>query len=237
MFIVWFPPAVWPRTTRAVSTRSRSSSCRWMCSKKCSGASSWTVSERYMPRANSAFTEPSQCSRILKPSLPGSVPCSAPHGWFMANDHSAVRNTRYIISASTPIAWRFPTIDSLAFADGMVTFRWRDSAHHNKKRLMTLPVNEFSRRLLLHVLPPGFVRIRYFGWMAHRRRGASLPVCLQLLAQSGRFLEAEPAEKGTCAPRPLWTCPQCGGPMVLLKRFSSMELRWRSPPLPASLQP
>jgi hypothetical protein len=48
----------------------------------------------------------------------------------------------------------------VALADGMVTFRWRDSAHRNKKRLMTLPVNEFMRRFLLHVLPPGFVRIR-----------------------------------------------------------------------------
>ena len=84
----------------------------------------------------------------------------------------------------------------VTLADGMVTFRWRDSAHHNKKRLMTLPINEFLRRFLLHVLPPGFVRIRYFGWMAHRRRGASLPLCLQLLAQSGRVSsEAEPAEK------------------------------------------
>jgi hypothetical protein len=74
--------------------------------------------------------------------------------------------------------------------------------------------------------------------MAHRRRGASLPLCLQLLAQSGRFpAEAEPAEKAAPSPRPLWTCPQCGGPMVLIKRLSSMELRWRSPPLPASLQP
>ena len=122
-------------------------------------------------------------------------------------------------------------------ADGMVTFRWRDSAHHNKKRLMTLPVNEFLRRFLLHVLPPGFVRIRYFGWMAHRRRGTSLPLCLQLLAQSGRFLQAEPAENGPCAPLPLWTCPQCGGPMVLIKRLSFMELRWRSPPVPDGLQP
>jgi len=125
----------------------------------------------------------------------------------------------------------------VTLADGMVTFRWRDSAHHNKKRLMMLPVNEFLRRFLLHVLPPGFVRIRYFGWMAHRRRGTSLPLCLQLLAQSGRFLEAEPAEKDACAPRPLWTCPQCGGPMILIKRLSSMELRWRSPPVPAGLQP
>jgi hypothetical protein len=62
----------------------------------------------------------------------------------------------------------------VALADGMVTFRWRDSAHKNKKRLMTLPVNEFLRRFLLHVLPPGFVRIRHFGLTSHRRRGASL---------------------------------------------------------------
>jgi Putative transposase/Transposase zinc-binding domain len=125
----------------------------------------------------------------------------------------------------------------VTLADGMITFRWRDSAHHNKKRLMTLPVNEFLRRFLLHVLPPGFVRIRYFGLMAHRRRGAALPLCLQLLAQSGRFLQAEPAGKGACAPRPLWTCPQCGGPMVLIKRLSCLELRLRSPPVPAGLQP
>ena len=43
-----------------------------------------------------------------------------------------------------------------------MTFRWRDSARGNKKRLMTLPVEEFLRRFLLHLLPPGFVRIRNF---------------------------------------------------------------------------
>jgi hypothetical protein len=44
-----------------------------------------------------------------------------------------------------------------------VTFRWRDSAHNNKQRLMSLQVDEFLRRFLLHVLPKGFVRIRHFG--------------------------------------------------------------------------
>ena len=126
----------------------------------------------------------------------------------------------------------------VTLADGRVTFRWRDSAHKNKKRLMTLPVNEFLRRFLLHVLPPGFVRIRYFGLMAHRRRGASLPLCLQLLAQSGRVpAEAEAAEKTAFSPRPLWTCPQCGGPMALIERLSPIELRLRSPPVPVGLQP
>jgi hypothetical protein len=117
-------------------------------------------------------------------------------------------------------------------ADGMVTFRWRDSAHKNKKRLMTLPVNEFLRRFLLHVLPPGFVRIRHFGLMAHRRRGASLPLCLQLLAQSGRVpAEASSVEKDASSPRPLWMCPQCGAPMALIERLSAAQLRLRSPPI------
>src|ERR1700736_5977891 len=94
----------------------------------------------------------------------------------------------------------------VALADGAITFRWRDSAHKNKKRLMTLPVNEFLRRFLLHVLPPGFVRIRHFGLMAHRRRGASLPLCLQLLAQSGRVPTEASSEENGVSPRPLWTC-------------------------------
>jgi hypothetical protein len=120
----------------------------------------------------------------------------------------------------------------VALTDGLVTFRWRDSAHKNKKRLMTLPVNEFVRRFLLHVLPPGFVRIRHFGLMAHRRRGASLQLCLLLLAQSGR-VSAEPGsvEKGASSPRPLWLCPQCGAPMVLIERLSVAQLRLRSPPI------
>ena len=123
----------------------------------------------------------------------------------------------------------------VALADGMVTFRWRDSAHNNKKRLMTLGVEEFLRRFLLHVLPPGFVRIRHFGFLAHRRRGVLLPLCVRLLAQSGQTrVEGAPEEKARSSPGPLWTCPTCGGPMVLIERLSPLELRLRSPPVPAA---
>jgi predicted Zn-ribbon and HTH transcriptional regulator len=111
--------------------------------------------------------------------------------------------------------------------NGQITFRWRDSAHKNKKRLMTLDVMEFLRRFLLHVLPPGFVRIRYFGIFAHRRRGVLLPLCLQLLAASA------PLTTALCgAARPLWRCPNCGGPMVVGERLSPIQLWLRSPPLP-----
>ncbi len=125
----------------------------------------------------------------------------------------------------------------VTLTDGAVTFRWRDSAHKNKKRLMTLPVDEFLCRFLLHVLPPGFVRIRHFGFLAHRRRRTSLPLCVQLLAAAGRTATPTAAEeKAGSSPRPLWTCPQCGGPMVLIERLSPIELRFRSPPIPAAQQ-
>ena len=58
----------------------------------------------------------------------------------------------------------------VSLADGQVTFRWRDSAHNNEQKLMTLSIDEFLRRFLLHLLPKCFVRIRHFGFLANRRR-------------------------------------------------------------------
>src|SRR6202789_1681138 len=69
----------------------------------------------------------------------------------------------------------------VSFVDGQVTFRWRDSADHNKQKLLPLSVDEFLCRFLLHVLPKGFVRIRNFGFLANRKRATLLPLCFQLL--------------------------------------------------------
>jgi hypothetical protein len=66
-------------------------------------------------------------------------------------------------------------------ADGKVRFRWRDYRHHNKQKIMPLTTDEFIRRFLLHVLPPGFRRIRYFGFLSNRHRAAKLARCRQLL--------------------------------------------------------
>jgi hypothetical protein len=120
----------------------------------------------------------------------------------------------------------------LSLENGEVAFRWRDSAHKNKKRVMRLPVDEFLRRFFLHVLPRGFVRIRHFGFFAPRRRGALLPLCFALLSRAEAprtAISPTPAD-----PRPpIWTCPCCGGPMVILERFSATETRFRSPPAEA----
>ena len=70
----------------------------------------------------------------------------------------------------------------LNIVDGNVTFRWRDYAHGNKKKKMTLPACEFLRRFLVHVLPPGFVSIRHFGFLANRHRTELLKICRCLLS-------------------------------------------------------
>jgi hypothetical protein len=94
---------------------------------------------------------------------------------------------------------------------------------------MALPVDEFLRRFLLHVLPRGFVRIRNFGFLANRRRAALLPLCFQLLRRS---TENRPsiAPPSATQPNSCWRCPICGGTMHMVERISAAELRLRAPP-------
>jgi Putative transposase/Transposase zinc-binding domain len=115
----------------------------------------------------------------------------------------------------------------VSFAEGKVTFRWRDSAHNNDQKLMTVSLDEFLRRFLLHLLPKGFVRIRNFGFLANRRRATLLPLCFQLL---GAPPEAQ-ADQDVSSSNDLWRCPRCGGPMVVVERFTAAEIQLRSPPL------
>jgi hypothetical protein len=121
----------------------------------------------------------------------------------------------------------------VSFAEGKVTFRWRDSAHNNEQKLMTLSLDEFLRRFLLHVLPKGFVRIRNFGFLANRRRTTLLPLGFQLLGavqQPHTEQEASTANESS----PLWLCPQCGGPMVVIERLTAAQIQLRSPPVLAT---
>lgn len=65
--------------------------------------------------------------------------------------------------------------------EGTVTFRWRDYRDGNRSKTMTLAADEFIRRFLLHVLPLGFQRIRYYGLMGNRHRKDKLARCRALL--------------------------------------------------------
>ncbi len=114
----------------------------------------------------------------------------------------------------------------LAFADGQVTFRWKDYAHGSKQKLMTVTAEEFLRRFLLHVLPHGFVRIRFFGFLANCRRKALLPVCQQLLQMPAPSCPNAGLPKASSAA--LWQCPRCGGSMLLVQSFTATELNSQS---------
>jgi len=121
----------------------------------------------------------------------------------------------------------------VSFADGQVTFRWRDSAHNNEQKLMTLSLDEFLRRFLLHLLPQGFTRIRHFGFLANRCRATSLPLCFELLPSRPQpQTEQDPSIAN--GPHDLWRCPKCNGPMVVIERLTPAEIQPRSPPLPVS---
>src|ERR1700683_41095 len=115
----------------------------------------------------------------------------------------------------------------ISVADGKVTFRWKDYAHGSKQRKMTVTAEEFLRRFMLHVLPRGFVRIRFSGFLANRRRQQLLPLCKQLLEDSSQphsetpvSIAAKPAEG--------WLCPYCGGPMMLIEKLTAQKIRRRS---------
>lgn len=58
----------------------------------------------------------------------------------------------------------------VSLVNGHVTFRWRDYRDGNRPKLMTLDADEFLRRFLLHVLPPGFTRIRHYGLLSPRNK-------------------------------------------------------------------
>jgi len=119
----------------------------------------------------------------------------------------------------------------VALTEHNVIFRWRDSAHGNKKRLMPLDVDQFLRRFLLHVLPPGFVRIRNFGFLANRNRATLLPLCRRLLGGSEEKTvpATEPSPEKVHS---LWNCPLCGATMHVVERLSAAQLMLRSPPQP-----
>ena len=97
---------------------------------------------------------------------------------------------------------------------------------------MTLHVEEFLRRFLLHVLPKGFVRIRHFGFLSTRNRARLLPLCFQLLGAASEQPAQTVTSQADHQQAILWLCPECGGPMRIVEWLSAAQLYLRSPPQP-----
>jgi hypothetical protein len=125
----------------------------------------------------------------------------------------------------------------IGMKDGNVSFVWKDYAAGCRQRVMTISAVEFLRRFLLHVLPKGFVRIRYYGFMANRCRKEKIALCRQLLApqpaSESDVIDEDRGPQTTSGASPQ-KCPACReGTLVCILTFEA----GRSPPIlrPASL--
>ena len=78
-----------------------------------------------------------------------------------------------------------------------VTFHWKDYRHDHRQKTMTLSAEEFIRRFLIHVLPEGFQRIRYYGFLSNRHRTGKLALCRQLLGMPVADTETTPGDQPT----------------------------------------
>ena len=107
-----------------------------------------------------------------------------------------VRNAEWYVYAKPPFAGPQQVLDYvgrythrvaisnnrlLDIENGQVTFTWKDYRDNNQQKIMPLSAAEFIRRFLLHVLPDGFQRIRYYGFLSNRYRQQKLAQCRQLL--------------------------------------------------------
>jgi hypothetical protein len=94
---------------------------------------------------------------------------------------------------------------------------------------MALGAVEFLRRFLLHVLPRGFIKIRYDGFLSHRKRAAGLARCRQLLHVSGAAT-ASAAVLSKAQQRAVERrCPRCRqGRLRIVEWLSALELELRA---------
>jgi hypothetical protein len=103
--------------------------------------------------------------------------------------------------------------------DGQVSFEYKDYADGQQTKVMKLTSSEFIRRFLMHTLPNGFVRIRYYGFLANRDRHQRLDQCRRLLDAPN--LPTQPREEVQLpaeeSPRPSpATCPICKHPSLVV---------------------
>jgi hypothetical protein len=107
-----------------------------------------------------------------------------------------------------------------------VTFKWKDYRIDGPERykIMTLPTHEFIRRFLMHVLPAGFHRIRYYGLLASAKRAENVARARKLLAPPPVLpIDAiKAASANSNEPQtPEHPCPCCGGRMIIIERFET----------------
>jgi hypothetical protein len=140
-----------------------------------------------------------------------------------------VWNTDWVVYAKRPFAGPAQVLDYVgrythrvaisnnrlvSMDNGKVSFRWKDYRDDNRQKTMTLDGGEFIRRFLIHVLPDGFHRIRYYGFLGNCHRARKLAHCRELLAMAPAGPAADPPSDyrdryEALTGRSLRACPHC----------------------------
>jgi len=98
----------------------------------------------------------------------------------------------------------------IALQDRHVTFQWKDRAHGDASRLLTLEVDEFLRRFLLHLVPAGMMRIRHYGLLANPTRRRLLERSRRALAnQATSWPDSSKLPRSATAEEDPHRCPRC----------------------------
>jgi hypothetical protein len=92
-----------------------------------------------------------------------------------------------------------------------VAFSYKDYADGSALKLMTLTGVEFIRRLRLHLLPPGFTKIRHYGLLGNNRRHVRVPLARVALEASPLRFSPKPIDRPAIAKLPPLSCPHCQG--------------------------
>jgi len=161
-----------------------------------------------------------------------------------------LRHTEWVVYAKRPFAGPEQVLDYvgrythrvaisnnrlLSIHDGKVRFRWKDYRNGNRQKTMTLEGGEFIRRFLIHVLPDGFHRIRYFGFLANAHRAEKLARCRELLGMAPAEPTPEPlpdyrVRYEALTGQSLHRCPNCHtGIMIVIACVVQPAVRQPAP--------
>ena len=117
----------------------------------------------------------------------------------------------------------------IAIDNGSVTFTYRDRKQDNEIKEMTLDAHEFIRRFLLHVLPKGMIKIRYFGFLAHTNKNKDIPLIRKLIASDA--ILPDKINETICEMMLRLTgidincCPKCmKGKMIYIRKLPNDDL-------------
>jgi putative transposase/transposase-like zinc-binding protein len=151
----------------------------------------------------------------------------------------SLAKTKWIVYAKRPFAGPEQVLEYLgrythrvaisnnriqSIGNGNVTFTYKDRKQDNQIKLMTLSAQEFIRRFLLHVLPKGFMKIRYFGFLAHINKRQAIPLIRRLIGPDEKLPEKVDETVFEMMLRltgqDITCCPECKkGKMIIIKRL------------------